>query len=182
MKRVRLLFLFLMLAAATVSAQSVLDFVARDIFGSETALESYRGEVLLIVNTASKCGFTYQFEGLQTLYDRYRDRGFVVLGFPSDNFANQEFESDADILGFCTEEYGVTFPMFSKIDVTGDEAHPLYQFLTSHDQNGEFGGPIGWNFTKFVVDRNGSVVARFGSRTEPEDPQVVREIERALGM
>jgi len=164
----------------SASAQSVFDFEATDIQGQPVPLEEYRGSVLLIVNTASKCGFTYQFEGLQRLWERYRDDGFFVLGFPSDNFLNQEFETEEEILGFCTGEFGVDFPMFAKIDVNGRSAHPLYQYLTSRDTNPEFAGRITWNFNKFLLDRNGRVVARFGSRVEPEDPEVTAAIEELL--
>lgn len=173
--------MFGVLTTTAVGAQTVLDFDAEDIHGERVALEEYRGSLLLIVNTASKCGFTYQFEGLQRLWDRYRSDGLVVLGFPSDNFANQEFETEEEILGFCTGEFGVDFPMFAKIDVNGRSAHPLYQYLTSREHNPEFAGRITWNFNKFLVDRNGRVIARFGSRIEPEDPEVVAAIEEALG-
>jgi glutathione peroxidase len=163
-----------------IGAQSIHEFAADDIRGERVALDRYDGNVLLIVNTASKCGFTYQFEGLQRLYERYRDRGFLVLGFPSDNFAGQEVDSDAEILGFCEGEYGVTFPMFSKIDVVGPDAHPLYRYLTSADAGLSVSGPITWNFNKFLVGRDGRVLARFGSRVEPEDPRLIQSLERAL--
>ncbi len=165
---------------AVEAPATVLDLSATDIHGNEVALSRYRGKVLLIVNTASKCGFTYQFGGLQALWERYRDRGFVVLGFPSDNFAGQEYESDEAILAFCTGEYDVTFPMFSRIDVRGDTAHPIYRFLTDPNRTGRFGGPITWNFNKFLIDRDGHVVARFDTPVEPEDPAVVAAIEAAL--
>lgn len=181
MRRVILILLVGVSVVGHAAAQTVLDFAAEDIHGRVVALEEYRGSVLLIVNTASKCGFTYQFEGLQRVYERYRDEGLVVLGFPSDNFANQEFETEAEILGFCTGEYGVDFPMFAKIDVGGQTAHPLYAFLTSRESNPEFGGRITWNFNKFLADREGRIVARFDSRVEPEDPVVLAAIERALG-
>lgn len=167
-------------APLAAQEQSVLDFSATDIRGEHVDLSAYRGLVVLIVNTASKCGFTYQFSGLQSLWERYRDRGFVVLGFPSDNFAGQEYQSDAAILAFCTGEYDVSFPMFSRIDVSGADAHPVFRFLTDPDRVGRFGGPVTWNFNKFLVDRTGAVVARFDTPVEPEDPAVVAAIEAAL--
>lgn len=178
--RVTIIVLALTVPLFPVSAQSVFDFEVEDIHGQTVPLEEYRGSVLLIVNTASKCGFTYQFEGLQRLWERYRDRGLYVLGFPSDNFLNQEFETEEEILGFCTGEFGVSFPMFARIDVNGSSAHPLYRFLTSRETNPEFAGRITWNFNKFLVDRRGRVVARFGSRVEPEDPEVIAAIEELL--
>ncbi len=156
----------------------VLDFTLKRIDGEPEALEDYRGQVLMLVNVASKCGFTPQYEGLERLYDRYRDRGFSVLGFPSNDFGAQEPGSNAEIATFCRSTYGVRFPMFEKIHVMGEDAHPLYRFLT--DRPPPLGGPVKWNFQKYLVDRNGQVVARYGSRTEPEDPELVAEIERLL--
>ena len=157
---------------------SLHDFSATAIDGKPVELSSYDGKVVLVVNTASKCGFTPQFEGLQGLYEKYADRGFAVLGFPCDQFANQELDGDDEIAGFCQRNYGVTFPMFSKIDVNGDETHPVYQWLKS-EKGGLIGGKIKWNFTKFLVGRDGQVIDRYAPTTKPE--KIAGDIEKALG-
>ena len=156
---------------------SVYDFEARDINGLETQLADYRGKVLLIVNTASQCGFTPQYGPLQELYDTYSSRGLVVLGFPCDQFGHQEPGEEADIAQFCDSRFGVTFPMFSKIDVNGKDAHPLYKWLKS-EKSGVLGGGIKWNFTKFLVDADGKVVKRYGSTTSPDS--ISGDIEKLL--
>lgn len=162
------------------SMKSIYDFVVKDIDGNELKLEQFKGKVMLIVNVASKCGFTPQYEGLQKLYMQYKDKGLVVLGFPANNFLNQEPGSNEEIKQFCSLNYNVTFPMFSKISVKGKDIAPLYQFLTSKETNPEFAGDISWNFNKFLVDRSGKIIARFGSRTRPESDELVQAIERAL--
>ncbi|MCP3742715.1 glutathione peroxidase [Rossellomorea sp. BNER] len=134
--------------------------------GEEVSLAKYQGNILLIVNTASKCGFTPQFKELQNLYEKYQDQGFIVLGFPCDQFMNQEFETNKEILEFCQLNYGVKFPMFSKVDVKGSEAHPLFKFLIS-EKKGILTSEIKWNFTKFLVDSNGDVVDRYAPQTSP---------------
>jgi glutathione peroxidase len=146
--------------------------------GHAVSLAKFRGEVLLIVNTASKCGFTPQYAGLEEIYRAYKDRGFKVLGFPCNQFGAQEPGSGAEISDFCQKNYGITFPIFAKIDVNGPQAHPLYRFL-KRSKPGIFGiGRIPWNFTKFLVDRKGRVVGRFGSSTKPE--KLASTIERLL--
>lgn len=142
------------------------DFTVKDDLGEEVSLERYKGEVLLIVNTASKCGFTPQFEGLEILYETYKEQGFTVLGFPCNQFANQDPGTMEEIKEFCSINYGVTFPLFQKIDVNGEKAHPLFVFL-KEQQHSLFGKNIKWNFTKFLVDREGNVVARFAPTVEP---------------
>jgi glutathione peroxidase len=145
------------------------DIVARRIDGSERDLAEFRGKVLLIVNVASRCGFTPQYTGLESLYRKYKDRGFAVLGFPCNQFGSQEPGTEADIGAFCSTHYEVTFPMFAKVDVNGDAAHPLYQHLKSA-QPGVLGTEgIKWNFTKFLVDGQGNVVKRFAPNNKPED-------------
>jgi glutathione peroxidase len=144
------------------------------------SLSEYKGKVILIVNVASKCGHTPQYEGLQKIYSEYQDQGLVVLGFPANNFRNQEPGTDQEIKEFCSLNYGVTFPMFSKISVKGDDIHPLYQFLTSEKTNPEFAGEISWNFNKFLIDRSGKIIARFESKDQPESEKVVAAIEGAL--
>ncbi|MBM7517446.1 glutathione peroxidase [Nocardioides nitrophenolicus] len=157
---------------------SLHDFKATAIDGQEVDLSSYDGSVVLVVNTASKCGFTPQYQGLQELYDSYGDRGFTVLGFPCDQFAHQEPGTDDEIAAFCERNYGVSFPMFAKIDVNGKEAHPLYQWLKK-EQGGLIGGAIKWNFTKFLLGRDGQVLDRYAPTTEPA--KISGDIERALG-
>ena len=144
------------------------DFQARLLDGSEKALADYAGQVVLVVNTASKCGFTPQYTGLQELYEEFRDQGFVVLGFPCDQFAHQEPGTDEEIGAFCERNFGVEFPLFSKIDVNGSDAHPLYGWLKS-EKGGLLGSRIKWNFTKFLVARDGRVIGRFGPNRKPED-------------
>lgn len=166
--------------AGELSMNSVHDITVKDIEGNDVSLADFKGKVGMIVNVASRCGFTPQYEGLQSLYEAYKDRGFVVLGFPSNDFLRQEPGSNEEIQQFCTLNYGVTFPMFSKISVKGDDQHPLYAFLTSKERHPEFGGRITWNFNKFLVDAEGRVIGRFGSRTKPMDPEVIKAVEAAL--
>lgn len=147
--------------------------------GSETSLAAFKGKVVLVVNTASKCGLTPQYEALEKLYREHKDAGFVVIGFPANNFAGQEPGSNKEILEFCTGTYDVSFPMASKISVKGEDAHPLYKALAALPE--PLGGEPGWNFTKFLIDRDGSVVARFEPRTTPDDPAVKSRIESLLG-
>ncbi len=153
-------------------------FTANTIDGREARLADYSGKVLLIVNTASKCGFTPQYEGLETLYREYGERGLVVLGFPCDQFGHQEPGSEAEIQGFCELKFGVSFPLFAKIEVNGDGAHPLYRHL-KHEAKGLLGSEaIKWNFTKFLVDRSGRVVERYAPTTEPA--KIAADIEKLL--
>jgi glutathione peroxidase len=167
-------------AAHAYAGDSIYDFTVNDIDGNEVSLESYRGKVILIVNVASKCGFTSQYEGLQSLYEKYKDRGFVVLGFPANNFFGQEPGTDQEIKDFCTLNFGVSFPVFSKISVKGKDIHPLYRYLTSKKTNPEFGGSIKWNFNKFLVDREGKIAARFQSKQTPESSALVEALESLL--
>ena len=146
--------------------------------GRTKKLADYKGKVLLIVNTASNCGFTPQYDGLQSLYARYKDRGFEVLGFPCDQFGHQEPGSDDEIKSFCQLNYGVTFPLFSKIEVNGEDAHPVFNLLKS-EKGGLLGDAIKWNFTKFLVDKKGSVVERFAPMTPPS--AIESQIEKLLG-
>lgn len=153
-------------------------FNATSLAGAPVSLDTYRGKVLLIVNTASECGFTPQYAGLQKLYDQYESRGFSVLGFPCNQFGKQETGEAAQIGAFCERNYGVTFPMFGKIDVKGGNAHPLYRYLTD-EAPGIFGlKAIKWNFTKFLVDRNGNIVKRYAPSTKPDE--IAADIEKLL--
>ena len=149
-----------------------------DIGGTETDLEKFRGQVLLIVNTASRCGYTPQYRGLETLYQRYQSRGFSVLGFPCNQFGHQEPGSEEVIANFCTKHYDVTFPMFSKIKVNGPDTHPLYHQLKSIRRKPFGTGRIKWNFNKFLISSDGSVQARYGSNRKPKDLE--KDIEKAL--
>ena len=152
-----------------MTQNSIYDFDVQTIYGTTESLSKYKGKRLLIVNTASKCGFTPQFKGLEELYQKYKDKNFVVLGFPCNQFANQEPGNEEEIKSFCTFNYKVTFPMFAKVDVNGDSAHPLYKFL-KNQQKGFLGTEfIKWNFTKFFVDENGNVIKRFSPNEKPED-------------
>jgi glutathione peroxidase len=156
----------------------IYDFEVQTIAGDKTAIGSYEKGVMLIVNTASKCGFTPQYEGLEALYQKYKDQGLVVLGFPCNQFGRQEPGSESDIEEFCQLNYGVSFPMFAKIDVNGDDADPLFKYL-KNSQKGILGSEkIKWNFTKFLVNRDGKVIARFASTVKPEN--LVKDIEKLL--
>ncbi len=153
------------------------DFRATTITGEEQPLAAYAGKVVLVVNTASKCGFTPQFAGLETLYEQYTDQGLVVLGFPCNQFGNQDPGDNDEIGAFCQKNYGVSFPMFEKVDVNGSEAHPLFDWLRD-EKSGLLGGAIKWNFTKFLLGRDGTVLKRYGSTTKPE--KIGADIEKAL--
>ena len=173
----------LALGAAAQGAEpvkSIYDFTLKDIDGQDVSLADFKGRVLLVVNVASKCGFTKQYAGLEKLYQAHRDRGFAVLGFPANNFMGQEPGTEAEIKGFCALTYGVTFPMFSKISVKGKTIHPLYAFLTDDKLHPGSGGAVSWNFNKFLVGRDGAVRAHYGSRTAPDDPELAAAIEQAL--
>ncbi len=159
---------------------NIYDFTMQDIDGRKVSLSDYKGKVLLVVNVASKCGFTGQYAGLEALYKTHKDRGLVILGFPANNFLGQEPGTEAEIKAFCTLTYGVTFPMFAKISVKGGDMHPLYKFLTSKETNPRFSGAISWNFNKFLIGRDGAVLGRFGSRTKPESKELAAAVEQAL--
>jgi glutathione peroxidase len=166
--------------AVAPAHQSPLNFVVKDIDGKDQDLSQYKGKVIMIVNVASRCGFTPQYEQLEAVYKKYADRGLVILGFPANNFKGQEPGSDEQIKQFCTSKYDVTFPMMSKVSVAGEDKAPVYKFLTEKPTAGDFAGEIGWNFNKFLIDRNGNVIARYNSRTKPDDAKVTGEIEKAL--
>ena len=169
--------LTLQIVSAT-AAGSLYDIPLKDIDGKDTLLKEYKGKVLLIVNVASKCGYTPQYAQLETLYQEYQGEGLVVLGFPCNQFLHQEPGTEADIKAFCTSKYNVTFPMFSKLEVNGKNHHPLYEALTG--TNSPFPGKIGWNFTKFLIGRDGKIINRFSSSVKPGSPEVTKAIEAAL--
>jgi glutathione peroxidase len=170
----------LLMSSAAFAASSVHEFTMDAINGTPTPLASFKGKVMLVVNVASQCGYTYQYEGLQALYMKYKDQGLIVVGFPANNFGGQEPGSNAEIGAFCKSKFGVTFPMFSKISVKGSDKAPLYQFLTDPKTNPKTGGEIPWNFTKYLVDRDGKVLARFDAPVEPESKELTSAIEAAL--
>ncbi len=154
------------------------DYSAVKMNGTEVKMDEFAGQVVIVVNTASKCGFTPQFEGLEELYKKYKDKGLVILGFPCNQFAAQDPGDNKEIEGFCKLNYGVTFPMFQKIDVNGDNEHPLYTYLKS-EQKGTLGSKIKWNFTKFLIDREGNVVDRYAPTVEPS--KMEKDIVKLLG-
>ena len=168
------------MSASLFGASSVLEYTLKSIDGHPSPLAAYKGKVILLVNVASRCGYTPQYEGLEATYRKYKDRGFVVLGFPANNFGGQEPGTDEEIKTFCSSKYNVTFPMYSKISVKGADKAPLYQFLTDPAANPSTGGEIKWNFTKFLVDKNGKVIARFESGVTPESAEMTGAIEKAL--
>jgi glutathione peroxidase len=178
--------LFLAVASGSVfvteaaKGKSVLDFAMKNIDGKDVKLGKYKGDVLLVVNVASKCGYTPQYEGLESIFEKYKAKGFVVLGFPANNFGSQEPGTNTEIKDFCESKYKVTFPMFAKISVKGDDQDPLYKFLTDRETDPEFAGDITLNFNKFLVDRKGKVVARFSSKDTPESEAVTKAIEKYL--
>jgi glutathione peroxidase len=177
-----ILILMLCVACASLSAEpkSIYDFTMRSIDGEQVSLKSYHGKVVLLVNVASKCGFTPQYAGLEALYEKYKDRGLVIVGIPANNFMSQEPGTDEEIKKFCSNKYNVTFPLMSKVSVKGDDKTPLYVFLTGKETDPQFGGDIKWNFTKFLFDRNGNPLARFEPATTPDSPEVTAAIESAL--
>jgi len=179
----KLTFFFALLVAAGMTAAhaaSIYDFTMKSIDGQPVSLKTYSGKVVLLVNVASKCGFTPQYAGLESLYEKYKDRGFVIVGVPANNFAQQEPGTNEEIKKFCSNKYNVSFPMMSKVSVLGDDETPLYRFLTDKSQNPQVAGDIKWNFTKFLFDRNGKPVARFEPAVTPDSPEVQAAIESAL--
>jgi glutathione peroxidase len=169
-----------LLSVVAFAASNVHEFTLDALNGTPAPLANFKGKVLLVVNVASQCGYTYQYEGLQALYAKYKDQGFVIAGFPANNFGGQEPGTNAEIGAFCKSKFGVTFPMYSKISVAGKDKAPLYQFLTDKAANPKTGGEIQWNFTKFLVDRDGKVIARFEPAVEPQSKEVSAAVEAAL--
>ena|ERR1017187_6949473 len=166
-------------AAPLFAAPRLYDFTLPSIDGDSTPLSAYKGKVILLVNVASRCGYTPQYSALESIYEKYKQQGLVILGFPANNFGAQEPGTNAEIKTFCSTKYSVTFPIFAKISVKGNDTAPLYEFLTQK-ANPAVAGEIKWNFTKFLADRNGRVVARFESAVKPDSPEVVAAIEKLL--
>ncbi len=169
----------MLMAGSAYAASSVYDFTLPSIDGKPMPISDFKGKVVLMVNVASKCGYTPQYTALEALYEKYKDQGFVILGFPANNFGAQEPGTNEEIKTFCSRKYNVTFPMYGKVSVKGDDQTPLYSYLTK-DADPTRTGDIKWNFTKFLVDRNGKVVQRFESAVTPDDPQVVSAVEKLL--
>jgi glutathione peroxidase len=165
----------LLLGAALFGAASVYEFTLNSIDGAPAPLTAYKGKVLLLVNVASKCGFTPQYKALEAVYQKYQDKGLVIAGFPANNFGAQEPGTNEEIKTFCTRTYSVTFPMYAKISVRGADIAPLYEFLTKST-----GGDIKWNFTKFLIGKDGRIISRFESPVKPDSPEVTAAIEKAL--
>jgi glutathione peroxidase len=157
------------------AASNIYDFTLNTIDGASAPLSAYKGKVVLLVNVASKCGYTPQYAGLEKLYEKYKDQGFVIVGVPANNFGGQEPGTNEEIKTFCSRNYNVTFPMMSKVSVKGGDITPLYGFLTS-----KTGGDVKWNFTKFLIDKNGNIVSRFESAVTPDAPELTGAIEKAL--
>ncbi len=160
--------------------KSVYDFTLNTIDGQAAPLAAYKGKVIMLVNVASRCGFTPQYTALETVYEKYKDRGFVIVGVPANNFGGQEPGTNQEIKTFCSSKYHVSFPMMSKVSVKGEDKTPLYQYLTDKMANPKTGGDIEWNFTKFLIGPDGHVLARFESKVTPDSPQVIAAIEKAL--
>ncbi len=181
-KNIFSLALLFLICSAFISApnKTVHDFKVQDIFGNDVSLSKYEGKTLLIVNVASKCGLTPQYEDLQKIYDKYKDYGLTVMGFPANNFMGQEPGSNDEINRFCNQKFGVTFPMFSKISVKGNDIHPLYQYLTNKSENGVIDAPVKWNFQKFLVDTEGQVVTSFAPTKKVFDKDVEKKIQSEL--
>jgi glutathione peroxidase len=174
----KLMLLGLAAGAMAFGASSVYDFTLSSIDGAATPLSSFKGKVVLLVNVASKCGYTPQYAGLEKLYETYKNKGLVLVGVPANNFGAQEPGTNEEIKTFCSRNYNVTFPMMSKVSVKGADTTPLYQYLTDKSANPKTGGEIKWNFTKFLVDRKGKVVERYAPNVEPE--AIVGDIEKLL--
>jgi glutathione peroxidase len=167
-------------AALLAGGKSIYDFTLNSIDGQPAPLSAYKGKVVMLVNVASRCGFTPQYTALEAVYEKYKDRGFVIVGIPANNFGAQEPGTNEEIKTFCSTKYNVKFPMMSKVSVKGDDKTPLYEYLTDKSANPATGGDIQWNFTKFLVGPDGQIVARFEPKTTPDSPEVTSAIEKAL--
>lgn len=177
----KMLFCLLFFAGVLAAAEkTVYDFTLNSIEGQPAPLSAYKGKVIMLVNVASRCGFTPQYTALEAVYEKYKDRGFAIVGIPANNFGSQEPGTNQEIKTFCTTKYSVTFPMMAKVSVKGDDKTALYQFLTDTTANPQTGGEIKWNFTKFLIGPDGRVITRFESAVTPDSPEVISAIEKAL--
>lgn len=177
MKKTSIILMLLLALTSAFGQKSFYEFSVKDIEGNVFDLSSLKGKKLLVVNTASKCGLTPQYEQLQMLYENYGGDDFVIIGFPANNFANQEPGSDAEIATFCQKNYGVTFPMMSKISVKGDDIHPVYQWLTQKSKNGKMDSEVAWNFQKYLIDEEGNLVDVVNPKVKPDDDKIVSWIK-----
>nr|WP_319269514.1 glutathione peroxidase [uncultured Draconibacterium sp.] len=173
MKKLILINVLLVMVITVFGQNSLHDFTVKDIEGNDFDLSSLKGKKVLVVNTASKCGLTPQFEQLQSVFEQYGGDDFVIIGFPANNFANQEPKSNAEIVEFCEMNYGVTFPMMSKISVKGDDMHPVYQWLTQKSKNGKQDSEVSWNFQKYLIDENGNLVDVIEPKVKPDDAKII---------
>lgn len=178
MKKIVLIFSIVIFAGAVFAQQSFYDFKVKDIDGNDFDLSTLKGKKVLVVNTASKCGFTPQYEQLQSIFEKYGGDKFTIVGFPANNFMKQEPGSNEEIAEFCEKNYGVTFQMMSKISVKGDDMHPLYQWLTQKSKNGVLDSKVGWNFQKYMIDENGNLVEMLASKIKPDDEQIISWITK----
>ena len=174
------LFLTLLILFSSPMTKTIYDFTMKNIDGKEVSLAEYKGKVIMIVNVASLCGNTPQYADIQKLYEKYQAKGFIVLGFPANNFMAQEPGTDASIKSFCSTEYHVTFPMFSKISVKGHDMHPLYKYLTEKEENGVVDAPVKWNFQKFLIGKDGKLISSIGNHHSVAEADVVQAVEAAL--
>ena len=173
MKKFTLLFSLIFIVATGFAQKSFYDFTVKDIDGNDFDLSSLKGKKVMVVNTASKCGNTPQYEQLQEIYEKYGDKDFTIIGFPANNFMKQEPGSNDEIKEFCTKNYGVTFPMMSKISVKGDDMDPVYKWLTSKSENGVMDSKVGWNFQKYLIDENGNLVKMIAPKVKPDDEEII---------
>ena len=178
MKKLTLIFSFILVSSIAFSQQSIYDFKVKDIDGKDFDLSSLKGKKVLIVNTASKCGFTPQYKQLEEVYKKYGGANFTIIGFPANNFASQEPGTNKEIAEFCEKNYGVTFKMMSKVSVKGDDADPVYQWLTSKSKNGVMDSEVKWNFQKYLIDENGKLMNVYYSKVLPDDDQIVSLIKK----
>lgn len=178
MKTIALLATLIAMTTITARAESIYDIKLKDIDGKDTSLAAYKGKVVLIVNVASKCGYTRQYTGLEAAYEKYKGQGFVILGFPCNQFGGQEPGTNEEIKQFCSSKFNVTFPLFDKLEVNGNNRHPLYTALAGKDS--PFPGDIKWNFNKFLLGKDGRIIKRFDSKVAPESPEMTQAIEAAL--
>lgn len=176
MKKTIITFLFLLTITIAFGQKSFYDFIVKDINGNNFDMSNLKGKKVLVVNTASKCGLTPQYEQLQMLYQKYGGDDFTIIGFPANNFANQEPGSNTEIASFCQKNYGVTFPVMSKISVKGDDIHPLYQWLTQKSENGEMDSEVAWNFQKYLIDEQGNLVKMVEPKVKPDDLSIINWI------
>src|ERR1700737_688366 len=181
-KAIAQMMLCLVFCAGVIGGEkSIFDFTLNTIDGQPAPLATYKGKVVMLVNVASRCGYTPQYTALESTYEKYKDRGFVIIGIPANNFGAQEPGTNQEIKTFCQSKYNVTFPMMAKVSVKGDDKTPLYQYLTDKSANPKTGGDIKWNFTKFLVGPDGQIIERFEPKVTPDSPEVIAAIEKALG-